>query len=416
MVTEAQASKAPVQQLADPVAAVFVPIAIGLALVTLASWLLLAPDSPLLIKSVVSVLIIACPCALGLATPTAVLVGAGRAAREGVIIRGGDVLEKISMIDTVVFDKTGTLTHGELEVVQVKTFGQLSEHHTIRLVGSIESQSEHPVAQAILNHMRQQQVEAAVVRNVESRPGFGMVGECDGRRLVIGSRSLMEAENVSFGPALMQGEQEMDRGRTVVFVALDGQVVGLISLADRLRGDARDLIARLKRNMVKVTMLSGDNRKTAEGAARALGLDSFEAEIKPEQKKVIVESLRKAGFNVAMVGDGVNDAPALAMASVGIAIGSGTDVAMETADVVLVRPDLLGVQKMFDIARQSMKTIKQNLFWAFFYNIVAIPIAAGLLYPFTGLTLSPVIAALAMSFSSVFVVTNSLRLGRMELG
>ena len=415
MVADAQSRKAPVQALADRVASVFVPIVIGFAVITLVMWYILAPDSPLLIKSVVSVLIIACPCALGLATPTAVLAGTGRAAREGIIIRGGDILEKVAGINTVVFDKTGTLTYGELEVSSVKTFGQLSEQQLVRLVGSIESQSEHPVAQAIVRYMKSQQVEPTGVRNVNSEPGFGMIGECDNRKLVVGSRSLMETEEVSFGPALMQGEQEMDKGRTVVFVAMDGQVVGLMSLADRLRGDARDLIANLKKRMEKVTMISGDNRKTAEGAARVLGLDAFEAEIKPAQKKMIVESLRKAGFHVAMIGDGINDAPALAAASVGIAIGSGTDVALETADVVLVRSNLLDVQKMFDVAYQSMKTIKQNLFWALFYNVIAIPVAAGVLYPISGITLSPVFAALAMSFSSVFVVSNSLRLNKLEL-
>jgi P-type E1-E2 ATPase len=213
----------------------------------------------------------------------------------------------------------------------------------------------------------------------------------------------------------MQGEQEMEKGRTVVFAAVDGQVIGTMSLADRLRGDARDLIAELKDSMTKVTMLSGDNRKTAEGVARTLGLDSYEAEIRPDQKKLIVESLRKAGFKVAMVGDGINDAPALAAATVGVAIGSGTDVALEAADVVLVRSNLMDVRKMFEVSRQSMSTIKQNLFWAFFYNVIAIPVAAGVLYPIAGITMSPVLAALAMSFSSVFVVTNSLRLSRLEL-
>ncbi len=415
LVADAQSRKAPVQSLADKVASVFVPFVIGCALVTLAIWYFVAPDSPLLIRSVVSVLIIACPCALGLATPTAVLAGTGRAARDGIIIRGGDVLEKLSNIDTVVFDKTGTLTYGELEVVDVKTFGHVSEQSLIRLVGSIESQSEHPVAQAIVRRMKRQQVETAVVRNVISEPGFGMTGECDNRQLVVGNRKLMEAREISFGPALMQGEQEMEKGRTVVFAAVDGQVIGIMSLADRLRGDARDLIAELKDSMTKVTMLSGDNRKTAEGVARTLGLDSYEAEIRPDQKKLIVESLRKAGFKVAMVGDGINDAPALAAATVGVAIGSGTDVALEAADVVLVRSNLMDVRKMFEVSRQSMSTIKQNLFWAFFYNVIAIPVAAGVLYPIAGITMSPVLAALAMSFSSVFVVTNSLRLSRLEL-
>jgi Cu+-exporting ATPase len=369
----------------------------------------------MLVRSVIAVLIIACPCALGLATPAAVLVGTGRGAREGIIIKGGDILEELSRIDTVVFDKTGTLTKGRLEVVGLETFGRISEQNLIRMVGSVENQSEHPVGRAVVRLMKQRQIAPAVVRDVETRPGYGMVGDCDSRRLVIGNRALMEQEQVSFGPALRRGEQEMESGRTVIFVALDGQVIGLVSLADQVRGDARELIAGLKRRMTKVVMISGDNYKTASGVARSLGLDDFEAEIKPDQKKVIVESYRRAGFNTAMVGDGINDAPALAAATIGVAVGSGTQVAIETADVVLVRSQLEAVTRMFRLSLETMKTIRQNLFWAFFYNVLAIPVAAGLFYPALGLSLSPALAALAMSFSSVFVVTNSLRLGRVGL-
>ncbi|MBD3404155.1 heavy metal translocating P-type ATPase, partial [candidate division GN15 bacterium] len=415
MVADAQAAKAPIQRLADRVAAVFVPIVLGLALITLAAWFLMAPDSPLLIRSTIAVLIIACPCALGLATPTAVLAGTGRAARAGIVIRGGDVLERVGKVDTIIFDKTGTLTQGELEVVSVKTFGQISEQSLTRIVGALEGQSEHPVARAIARYLRMQQVEPAVVRDVEAKPGFGLTGECDGRRLLVGSRFLMESENVSFGQSLMAGEREMDRGRTVVYAAMDGQVVGFFALTDRVRPDARDIINHLKNAGKQVTMLSGDNRRTAEGIAKSLGLDHYEAEIRPEQKQMMVESYRKVGFTVAMVGDGINDAPALAAANIGIALGAGTDVAAEASDVVLVRTRLMDIKKLFEISTSSMKVIKQNLFWAFFYNIIAIPIAAGALYPSLGLTLSPMIAAAAMSLSSVFVVTNSLRLSRLEL-
>lgn len=415
LVSEAQARKAPIQKVADQVAGVFVPIVLGLALVTGVLWYLLAPESGMIMRSVVAVLIIACPCALGLATPAAVLVGTGRGARDGIIIKGGDILEELSTIDTVIFDKTGTLTKGQLEVLSVRTFGQVAEQNLIRMVGSIESQSEHPVARAIAQYMRQRQIQPAVVRKVEARPGFGMTGECDGRMLVIGSRSLLEQEQINFGPSLLQGEKEMESGRTVVFVARDNQVVGLLSLADQIRPGAEEVIAQLQARLQRVTMISGDNRATAAGVARALGLEHFEAEIKPDQKKLIVESYRRAGFRVAMVGDGINDAPALAAATVGVAIGSGTQVAIEAADVVLVRPELSGVRRMLTLSGQTMKTIRQNLFWAFFYNVVAIPIAAGLLYPVSGLTLSPVLAALAMSLSSVFVVSNSLRLGRVTL-
>ena len=415
LVSEAQTRKAPVQKMADKVSGVFVPIVFGLALITGILWHLLAPESNMAMRSVVSVLIIACPCALGLATPAAVLVGTGRGAREGIIFKGGDVLETLAGIDTVVFDKTGTLTAGRLEVVHVRTFGMVSEQNLVRMVGSVENQSEHPVAQAIVRYMRQRQIQPAVVRNVEARPGYGMVGECDGRRLIFGSRRLLEVADVNFGPALRQGEIEMETGRTVVFVALDGQVIGLFSLADQIRNDAREVVDRLKRRMPRVTMISGDNRVTAQGVARSLGLEHFEAEVLPAQKQVVVESLRRAGYSVAMVGDGINDAPALAAATVGVALGSGTQVAIESADVVLVRPDLIGLVHMFNLATETMRTIRQNLFWAFFYNVIAIPIAAGLLYPVAGLSLSPSLAALAMSLSSVFVVSNSLRLGRVAL-
>jgi len=415
LVGEAQSRKAPVQKVADRVAGIFVPIVIALAVLTGLAWYIFAPDSPMLMRSVVAVLVIACPCALGLATPTAVLAGTGRGAREGIIIKGGDILEALSEIDTVVFDKTGTLTRGRLEVVGVKTFGQLSEQNLVRMVGSIESQSEHPVAQAIARHMHDRQITPVVVKKVESRPGFGVIGDCDRHQLVVGNRALLEQEGISLGPSLLQGERDMEMGRTIVFAAMDGQVVGLISLADQIRGEAKDLIAALKKRMQRITMLSGDNRKTATGVARSLDLEHFEAEIKPDQKQVIVESYRRAGFKAAMIGDGINDAPALAAASVGVAIGSGTDVAIETADVVLVRSELGAVLKMFKLSEITMKTIRQNLFWAFFYNLIAVPLAAGLLYPVFGLTLSPVMAALAMSLSSVFVVTNSVRLSRAEL-
>ena len=415
LVQDAQSVKAPVQKLADRVAAVFVPIVVGVAVLTGVVWYLLAPDSPMLIRSVISVLIIACPCAMGLATPTAVLTGTGRGAREGIIIKGGDILEAMTRVDALVFDKTGTLTEGQIEVVEVKAVGQVPEQNLIRLAGSAEQGSEHPVGQAIARYMDGRQITPAVVKNMESRPGFGIVADCDGRRIVVGNRSLMEKEEVGFGPSLLSGEREMEKGRTVVFVAMDGQVIGVIALADHVRPEARDVIDSLKGRLHKIAMLSGDNRKTAAGVARALGLDDFEAEIKPHQKQLLVESYRRAGYTVAMIGDGVNDAPALAAADVGVAVGSGTGVAIEAADVVLVGSNLTAITRMFALARRTLRVIKQNLFWAFAYNVVAIPVAAGALYPVFGLTLSPMIAALAMSFSSVFVVSNSLRLRSFDM-
>lgn len=415
MVSQAQASKAPVQKLADKVASVFVPIVLGLAILTFIIWYLYDPISPMLIKSVISVLIIACPCALGLATPTAILAGTGRAAKEGIIIRGGEILEKIVNIDTIIFDKTGTLTHGELEVAEINTFGQISTRNLIRLVASAELQSEHPVAKAIVRYMQTEQIERAVIKNVESFPGIGLKAESDGRKLLIGNKRMMQKEKVSFGQAFVVGDKEMEKGRTVIYASLDGQVIGLIALSDKIRAEAKDVVNSLRKYVSEITMLSGDTRKTASGVANAIGIKNFEAEIKPDQKRVIVESLSKAGRKIAMIGDGINDAPALAEAEVGIAIGSGTDIAIETSDVVLVQEKLNSIIGMFDISYKTMKIIKQNLFWAFFYNILAIPLAAGLFYPAFGWSLSPMVAAAAMSFSSVFVVTNSLRLNRVEL-
>ncbi len=412
LVTEAQSRKAPVQKLADRVASVFVPAVIVIALITLAVWYYFAPASPMMIKSVISVLIIACPCALGLATPTAILAGTGKAARDGIIIRGGDILEQIERVDTVIFDKTGTLTHGNLGVVEVKTFGDLSERGLLKLVGAIEIQSDHPVAKAVVSYIKWQQIDFKAGRDARTYPGFGMQAEIEGRRVLIGNRRLMKEHHVDFGKTLAAGESEMEKGRTVVWIAVDGRVVGLVTAADRLRSEASDVVAALKATGKKILMLSGDTFKTASGVARTIGIEDFQSEVRPEHKQMIVRSLRKTGRHIAVIGDGINDAPALAAANVGVAVGGGTDVAIETAGVVLARPDLTCVVKMFEIAGRTMRVIKQNLFWAFFYNVLAIPVAAGLFYPVFGLTLSPMIAAGAMAMSSLFVVTNSVRLGR----
>ncbi len=414
LVTEAQSRKAPVQKLADRVASVFVPVVILIAAITFVAWYLLAPSSPQMIKSVISVLIIACPCALGLATPTAILAGSGRAARSGIIVRGGDVLEKIDHADTVVFDKTGTLTGGRLEVLDIVTLDDYTSRELTAVAGSAELHSEHPVASAIVRYMRRQQVQPYTIREVETFPGFGIGGHWEGHSLLIGNKAMMVDRFIEFGKALPVSEKEMDSGRTVAFVAIDGKVAGLVVLTDRLRSEAADVVAALRRRSKRVIMLSGDNQKTAAGVAKLLGIEHFQAEVRPQQKKVYIESLGRAGHKVAMVGDGINDAPALAAAGVGIAIGSGTDVAIEAADVVLVRSELGSVLDTFDIARETMKVIKQNLFWAFFYNILAIPLAAGAFYPLFGLTLSPMVAAAAMAFSSLFVVTNSIRLNRAD--
>jgi Cu+-exporting ATPase len=415
LVAEAQSRKAPVQKVADRVAARFVPAVLGVAILTLGGWYWFAPDSPLLIQSVISVLIIACPCALGLATPTAILAGTGRAAREGIIIRGGDILEEITHLNSIVFDKTGTLTCGELEVVNVHALDTWSKRELIRMAGSAEKQSNHPLARAIVQLMEKEQIEASEVRNVQDRPGYGVEALYGDERLLIGNEALLKLEQIDLSACREIAFEEMRQGQTVVFVALGNSLVGLISFGDRLRKDAASIVARLGKMLGRVAMLSGDNYRTVAGVARSIDLEYFEAEVKPDQKQNVIESYQKAGFRLAMVGDGINDAPALAAADVGIAIGSGTDVAIEAADVVLVRSELGDLIKMLNVANQSMRIIKQNLFWAFFYNILAIPLASGLFYPHFGWTLSPMIAAAAMAFSSVFVVTNSLRLNRMPL-
>ena len=414
LVAQAQGQKAPVQRLADKVAGIFAPTVIGLAIVTLAVWWWLAPESPVLIKSVVSVLIIACPCALGLATPTAILTGTSRAARQGIIIKGGDVVERISELNTIIFDKTGTLTHGELSVVHVTGFESWGESKVLEILAGAESHSEHPVATAISRLTMRRGITPARIRNVEARPGFGLTGYHEAARIVIGNRSLMDKEGITLGAASEVSKLEMAKGRTVVFVAYDNAVVGLVTLTDKLRDEAQAVVADLKRLGMEVGMISGDNRATAKGIAESAGIESFEAEIRPEQKQIIIESYRRAGRHVAMVGDGINDAPALAEATVGMAIGSGTDVAMETADVVLVRSGLDQVPAVIRLSRLTMHVIRQNLFWAFAYNVLAIPIAAGVFYPAFGWTLSPMIAAAAMAFSSIFVVSNSLRLSRQS--
>ncbi|MDZ4724493.1 MAG: heavy metal translocating P-type ATPase [candidate division Zixibacteria bacterium] len=413
-VSEAQSAKAPIQRLVDKVAGVFVPIVLGLAALTWLAWYLIAPESPMLIRSVIAILIVACPCALGLATPTAILAASGRAAREGIILRGGDVLEKLASIDILAIDKTGTLTQSRHEVVLCKTFGSFPLREFISIAASLENRSEHPLARSIVLYAKDQTIELRNIQRAETKPGYGVVGFLDDRKVIIGSRLFMESERIKFDVSIEFAEQEMAKGRTVIFVALDSEVIGLFSLSDQLRNDARELISSIRKRLRPIIM-SGDNRKTVAGVAHSLGVSQFEAELSPSDKQLAIESLQKSGLKVAMVGDGINDSPALAAATVGIAMGSGTDVAKQTADVVIIRSELIAISRMFELADFSMKIIRQNLFWAFFYNILAIPLAAGVFYSSLGLTLSPVVAALAMSLSSVFVVTNSLRINTVEL-
>jgi Cu+-exporting ATPase len=412
LVTEAQDKKAPVQRLADRIAGVFVPIVLLTAIATFIVWFLVAPGNAMMLKAPVAVLIIACPCALGLATPTAILAGTGRAARRGIYIRGGDILENTVKADHIIFDKTGTLTEGRFEVVSFKSDEGIDDRFLWEMAAAAESGSSHPLALAIVDKARSQDVEFTPVEDLTEYPGFGIKAKVNEHIVVIGNNGTMEKENIDIESLLESAGKEMDKGRTVVFAAADGALLGYFALADRIREEAPEVINNILKGGREVVMLTGDNYKTARGVAASLGIKKFEAAIGPEQKTTIIETYRRAGKKVIMVGDGINDAPALAAADIGVAVGSGTDVAMESADIILVRNNLNALLEALKISAMTFKTIKQNLFWAFFYNVIAIPIAAGVLYPLLGMGLSPVIAAAAMSFSSVFVVSNSLRLLR----
>jgi P-type Cu+ transporter len=419
MVQEAQGSKAPIQRLADRVAAVFVPAVIAVALVTFLVWWLAvgAGFTPALIR-MVAVLVIACPCALGLATPTAVMVGTGKGAKLGILFRSSAALERAHALDIVVLDKTGTVTRGEPSVLEVAAG---DEAGLLRLAASAERRSEHPVAGAVLREAERRGVTLAEPSEFTGVPGRGVVAVVDGRRVVVGSRRLLDERGVA--PDGLETEaQRMEAGaRTPLWVAVDGRAVGLLAVADAVKEGSAQAVAELRRRGLRVVMLTGDNRRTAEAIAREVGIEEVRAEVLPDQKAQVVRELQAGGTQVAMVGDGVNDAPALAQADVGIALGTGADVAMEAADVTLMRGDLRSVPQALSLSAATMGTIRQNLFWAFFYNVVLIPVAAGALYRFGTLPLMlrqlhPILAALAMAFSSVTVVANSLRLGRARIG
>ncbi len=412
LVEQAQSSKAPIQRLADRVAAYFVPVVIGIALVTAALWYAFGPEPRLTyaLLNFVAVLIIACPCALGLATPTAIMVGTGRGAEAGILIRGGEALEIAHRITAVVFDKTGTLTRGAPAVTDVIPLNGYDESRLLRLVASAERGSEHPIGEAIVARAREVGLTLAEPAAFEAVPGHGIIATVDGHRVLAGNAALLARDRVAFDGAGAQVDRLAVEGKTPMLVAVDGRPSGIIGVADTLKPNSRDVVAALKKMGVQVVMLTGDNRRTAEAIARQVGVDRVLAEVKPDEKAAQVEALQREGQIVAMVGDGINDAPALARADLGIAIGAGTDVAIESAGIVLIGDDLRGVLSAIALSRRTMRTIRQNLFWAFAYNVALIPVAAGVLYPFTGMLLSPMLAALAMAMSSVTVVSNSLRL------
>jgi P-type Cu+ transporter len=412
MVEKAQGSKAPIARLADKVSGIFTPVVLCIAIATFATWFVLAPMETrftLALVNFVAVLIIACPCALGLATPTAIMVGTGVGAEHGILVRSGESLETAHRISTIVLDKTGTVTRGEPAVTSiVPTF--LSESELLSIAASAEAGSEHPIARAIVRHARERSMPTLGHTTFEALPGRGMRAEIAGNSVVIGNPALMGENGIDVAAAQTAVDQISLEGGTAVVVAIDGRIAGVIGVADEIRPEAPHAIAAMQKMGMDVVMLTGDNKRTADAVARQVGIRRVLAQVLPADKAAEVRRLREAGGVVAMVGDGINDAPALAEADVGIAVGTGTDIAIEASDITLLRGDLRRVVTAIALSRATINTVKQNLFWAFVYNVIGIPIAAGLLYPVTGWLLSPIIASAAMSLSSVSVLTNSLRL------
>ena len=417
MVSEAQRSRAPIQRLADMVSGYFVPVVVLIALLAFAVWVVWGPEPRFAhaIVAAVSVLIIACPCALGLATPISIMVGTGRGAMAGVLIKNAEALEIMEKVDTLVTDKTGTLTEGKTKLVSVSALPGFEEDEILRLGASLERGSEHPLAAAIVKGAEERGLTLPEVKDVQSISGKGITGRVSDRNVAIGNHKLFVDLSMEPGVLLERADALRAEGQTVMFVAVDGNPSGLIGVADPIKESTLEAVQALHAAGLKLVMLTGDSRATAEVVARRLGIDRVVAEVLPEQKTAIVKQLQSEGRVVAMAGDGINDAPALAQAQVGIAMGTGTDVAMESAGVTLIRGDLRGIVRARRLSQATMRNIRQNLFFAFLYNVLGIPVAAGLLYPFFGLLLSPIIAAAAMSFSSVSVIANALRLNRMKL-
>ena len=414
LVREAQSKKAPIQKLADKVAGIFVPLVILVAILTFVFWILFDPTSSFVLLAPVAVLLVACPCALGLATPTAVLVGTGRAARLGILIRDAEVLEKLTGADCFIFDKTGTLTVGRPEVEQVKPAAGLTSDYLLQMAAAVEKYSEHPFGLAILERAKTLELEIPEVKEFHYVPGKGVKAEVKGQDVIVGRRSFILESGLAEGEEKEIRPIEKEGGVTGVYVSVDGRFAGVIILGDTIKEGARSVIDFLREKGKHLIMLTGDNFYSAAAVASKLGLKHIEAEMTPDKKLSTIHSLGRAGYRTAMVGDGVNDAAALAAADIGMALGSGTDIAMKASDVTLAGKSLTGVTTAVQIADATMRIIKQNLFWAFIYNIAMIPLAAGLFYPLFNLTLSPVMAAAAMSLSSIFVVTNSLRLKKFE--
>jgi Cu+-exporting ATPase len=417
MVASAQRSRAPIQRLADRVAAWFVPAVMAVAALAFLGWSLGGPKPALAYATVaaVSVLIIACPCALGLATPMSIMVGVGRGAQTGVLVKNAEALERLEKVDTLVLDKTGTLTEGKPKVIAIAVIDRIAENEVLRLAASLERDSEHPLAAAVVRAAEERKLSLADSHDFEARAGKGVVGTVEGRRVAVGTSLLLAEVGIPDGPLQAEAEVLRREGATVVFAAVDGKRVAVIAIADPVKATAPEAIRTLAADGIRVVMLTGDNRITAEAVARRLGIAEVQAEVLPEHKAKVIEQLRREGRAVAMAGDGVNDAPALAAADVGIAMGTGTDVAIESADVTLLKGDPMGIVRARRLSRATMRNIRQNLFFAFVYNAAGVPIAAGVLYPAFGILLSPTFAAAAMALSSVSVVGNALRLRMARL-
>jgi len=416
LVEEAQGSKAPIQRLADRVASIFVPIVILISVVTFAVWLIFGPPPAFTfaLLNFVAVLIIACPCALGLATPTAIMVGTGRGAENGILIKSGESLETVHRVRTIIFDKTGTLTQGQPVVTDVVARDGPNEGEVLLWAASLEKESEHPLGEAIVSAAKEKGLPLQTVEAFEAIPGHGVKGTIAGQQFLLGNLKLMEENNVEMDGLREEAEKLASEGKTSMILAGSGKAMGIVAVADMLKPNSREAVEALDQMGLEVIMLTGDNKRTARAIASQIGIARVLAEVLPWEKSQQVKKLQEEGKVVAMVGDGINDAPALAQADVGIAIGTGTDVAMESADITLITGDLRGVIAAMQLSRKTIRTIRQNLFWAFIYNILGIPIAAGILYPFSGVLLNPMIASAAMAMSSVSVVTNSLRLKRFR--
>jgi Cu+-exporting ATPase len=418
MVADAQRSRAPIQKLADTVSGYFVPAVIGLAIITFVVWSIVgpAPAMAYALVNAVSVLIIACPCALGLATPMSIMVGVGRAAQAGILVKNAQAIEVTEKVTNLVTDKTGTLTAGKPEVVSQIATSIISQRDLLQIAASVESQSEHPLARAIVEGAKKEKIDLRNVTDFHSTTGGGISGNLEGKTILIGKEKFLADSNVRFPEELTKEARRLqERAETTVWLAINGNAVGVLGIADPIKPATREAVRELHELGLKIIMCTGDNQRTAESVALELGIDEFKAEVMPDEKVEIVRDLKSRGAIVAMAGDGINDAPALAAADVGIAMGTGTEVAIESAGITLVKGDLMGILKAMHISRAVMRNIRQNLFFAFIYNALGVPIAAGILYPFFGLLLSPMIAGAAMSFSSVSVIVNALRLRSVKL-